>query len=99
MGDREQDGDTAFQAFVVGRWARLMRTASLLLGEQHAAEGLVQSTLEQVYVAWRRVGAADEPEAYVRRVMIDAHARRHRRKLRELLAPRDDGPGLAPPDR
>ncbi|AVV42881.1 SigE family RNA polymerase sigma factor [Streptomyces sp. P3] len=95
MGDREQDGDTEFQAFVVGRWPRLMRTAFLLTGEQHAAEDLVQSTLEQVYVAWRRVRAADEPEAYVRRVMINAHARRHRRKLRELLAPRDDGPGLA----
>ncbi|MDX5563699.1 SigE family RNA polymerase sigma factor [Streptomyces sp. ID05-04B] len=95
MGDREQDGDTEFQAFVVGRWPRLMRTAFLLTGEQHAAEDLVQSTLEQVYVAWRRVRAADEPEAYVRRVMINAHARRHRRKLRELLAPRDDGPGFA----
>ncbi|MDQ0683440.1 MULTISPECIES: SigE family RNA polymerase sigma factor [Streptomyces] len=95
MGDREQDGDTEFQAFVVGRWPRLMRTAFLLTGEQHAAEDLVQSTLEQVYVAWRRVRAADEPEAYVRRVMVNAHARRHRKKLRELLAPRDDGPGLA----
>ncbi|MDQ0962272.1 RNA polymerase sigma-70 factor (sigma-E family) [Streptomyces sp. B4I13] len=95
MGDREQDGDTEFRAFVVGRWPRLMRTAFLLTGEQHAAEDLVQSTLEQVYVAWRRVRAADEPEAYVRRVMVNAHARRHRKKLRELLAPRDDGPGLA----
>ncbi|MYW16382.1 sigma-70 family RNA polymerase sigma factor, partial [Streptomyces sp. SID2955] len=55
-----------------------------------AAEDLVQSTLEQVFVAWRRVGSADDPEAYVRRVMINAHARRHRRRLREFLAPRDD---------
>ncbi|MGW1780423.1 SigE family RNA polymerase sigma factor [Streptomyces sp. NPDC002143] len=97
MGDRDrkQDRDTEFQAFVVGRWPRLMRTAFLLTGEQHAAEDLVQSTLEQVYVAWHRVGAADEPEAYVRRVMINAHARKYRRKLRELLAPRDDGSGPA----
>ena len=95
MGDRKEARDREFQSFVTGRWPRLLRTAFLLTGEQHAAEDLVQSTLEQVYVAWRRVGAADEPEAYVRRVMINAHARRHRRKLRELLAPRDDGPGLA----
>ncbi|MGW2047026.1 SigE family RNA polymerase sigma factor [Streptomyces sp. NPDC001858] len=106
MGDRDRDRDrdrkqdrdgrdSEFQAFVVGRWPRLMRTAFLLTGEQHAAEDLVQSTLEQVYVAWRRVGAADEPEAYVRRVMINAHARKYRRKLRELLAPRDDGSGPA----
>ncbi|MER5291181.1 SigE family RNA polymerase sigma factor [Streptomyces pharetrae] len=94
MGDRKQARDEEFQAFVIGRWPRLMRTAFLLTGEQHAAEDLVQSTLEQVYVAWRKVGSADEPEAYVRRVMINAHSRRHRRRLREFLAPKDDS-GLA----
>ncbi|MFF3940196.1 SigE family RNA polymerase sigma factor [Streptomyces phaeofaciens] len=95
MGDRKQAGNTEFQAFAIGRYPRLMRTAFLLTGEQHAAEDLVQSTLEQVYVAWRRVASADEPEAYVRRVMINAHARRYRRKLREFLAPKGDDQGLA----
>ncbi|MFF8727641.1 SigE family RNA polymerase sigma factor [Streptomyces sp. NPDC015171] len=90
MGDGKQTRNEEFQSFMVGRWPRLMRTAFLLTGEQHAAEDLVQSTLEQVFVAWRRVGAADDPEAYVRRVMINAHARRHRRRLREFLAPKDD---------
>ncbi|MFE0510240.1 SigE family RNA polymerase sigma factor [Streptomyces sp. NPDC058964] len=94
MGDRKKARDEEFQSFVVGRWPRLMRTAFLLTGEQHAAEDLVQTTLEQVYVAWRRVGSADDPEAYVRRVMINAHARRHRRRLKEFLAPKDDS-GLA----
>ncbi|GGS11809.1 MULTISPECIES: SigE family RNA polymerase sigma factor [Streptomyces] len=90
MGDGKQTRDEEFQSFMVGRWPRLMRTAFLLTGEQHAAEDLVQSTLEQVYTAWRRVGAADDPEAYVRRVMINVHARKHRRRLREFLAPKDD---------
>ncbi|MEU3951937.1 SigE family RNA polymerase sigma factor [Streptomyces achromogenes] len=90
MGDGKQTRDEEFQSFMVGRWPRLMRTAFLLTGEQHAAEDLVQSTLEQVYTAWRRVGSADDPEAYVRRVMINVHARKHRRRLREFLAPRDD---------
>ncbi|MEU6065844.1 SigE family RNA polymerase sigma factor [Streptomyces sp. NPDC047082] len=94
MGDRKKARDEEFQSFVVGRWPRLMRTAFLLTGEQHAAEDLIQSTLEQVYVAWRKVGSADDPEAYVRRVMINAHARRHRRRLKEFLAPKDDS-GLA----
>ncbi|MFB7335945.1 SigE family RNA polymerase sigma factor [Streptomyces adustus] len=94
MGDRGSVRDEEFRAFVAGRWPRLMRTAFLLTGERHAAEDLVQSTLEKTFVAWRRVGSADDPEAYVRRVMINAHARRHRRKLREFLAPRDDS-GLA----
>ncbi|MBD0837300.1 SigE family RNA polymerase sigma factor [Streptomyces sp. TRM68416] len=90
MGERTRARDEEFQHFVTGRWPRLMRTAFLLTGEQHAAEDLVQSTLEQVYVAWRKVGAADEPDAYVRRVMINAHARKHRRRLKEFLAPKDD---------
>ncbi|MFJ8002921.1 SigE family RNA polymerase sigma factor [Streptomyces fagopyri] len=90
MGDRKPSRDEEFQGFVVGRWPRLLRTAFLLTGEQHAAEDLVQSTLEQVYVAWRRVDSADDPDAYVRRVMINAHARRHRRRLKEFLAPKDD---------
>ncbi|MEV6838660.1 SigE family RNA polymerase sigma factor [Streptomyces sp. NPDC051133] len=90
MGDGKKARDEEFQSFMVGRWPRLMRTAFLLTGEQHAAEDLVQSTLEQVYASWRKVGAADDPEAYVRRVMINAHARRHRRRLKEFLAPRDD---------
>lgn len=90
MGDRKQARSEEFQGFVVGRWPRLMRTAFLLTGEQHAAEDLVQTTLEQVFVAWRKVGSADDPDAYVRRVMINAHARRHRRRLKEFLAPKDD---------
>ncbi|MET9563787.1 SigE family RNA polymerase sigma factor [Streptomyces tauricus] len=94
MGVRKRAGDREFQAFVVGRWPRLMRTAFLLTGEQHAAEDLVQSTLEQVYVAWHRVASANDPEAYVRRVMINAHARRYRRKLREFLVPRSEDAGL-----
>ena len=94
MGDRKAVRDAEFQSFVTSRWPRLLRTAFLLTGEQHAAEDLTQTTLEQAYAAWRRVGAADDPEAYVRRVMINAHARRHRRRLRECLAPKDDT-GLA----
>ena len=90
MGDRKEARDEEFRSFVTGRWPRLVRTAFLLTGERHAAEDLAQATLEQVYVAWRRVGSADDPEAYVRRVMINAHARRHRKKLREFLAPKDD---------
>ncbi|MFC9929902.1 SigE family RNA polymerase sigma factor [Streptomyces sp. NPDC127190] len=95
MGDGKQTGAEEFQSFMVGRWPRLMRTAFLLTGEQHAAEDLVQSTLERVFVAWSRVGRADEPDAYVRRVMINLHARKHRRRLKEYLAPKDDS-GLVP---
>lgn len=82
-----------FQAFVVGRWSRLMRTAYLLTGEQYAAEDLVQSCLERTFVAWRKVSLAEDPDAYVRRIMVNTHARRYRKGLKEYLS-RSDDPGL-----
>ncbi|MFD6151384.1 SigE family RNA polymerase sigma factor [Streptomyces sp. NPDC060243] len=84
---------TDFQAFVVGRWSRLMRTAYLLTGDQYAAEDLVQSCLERAFVAWRRVSVAQDPDAYVRRIMINTHARRYRKGLKEYLS-RSDEPAL-----
>ncbi|MGW2278743.1 SigE family RNA polymerase sigma factor [Streptomyces sp. NPDC001770] len=89
IGERSDD----FQAFVVGRWPRLMRTAYLLTGEQYAAEDLVQGCLERTFVAWRKVAQARDPDAYVRRIMINTHARRYRRGLKEYLS-RGDAPGL-----
>lgn len=85
MGEK-QTLDEEFQQFATARWPRLLRTAYLLTGEQHAAEDLVQSSLERVYVAWRKVSAADDPDAYVRRVMVNAHARKHRKRLKEYLS-------------
>ncbi|GAA1038065.1 SigE family RNA polymerase sigma factor [Streptomyces murinus] len=90
MEDGKQDRDEEFGRFMTARWSRLLRTAFLLTGEPHSAEDLAQSTLERAYTAWRRVGTADDPDAYVRRVMINLHARRHRRRLKEFLAPKDD---------
>ncbi|MES4908268.1 MULTISPECIES: SigE family RNA polymerase sigma factor [unclassified Streptomyces] len=100
MGDTTADRDEEFREFVTTRWPRLLRTAYLLCGERHTAEDLVQSALVRVYVAWRRVRAADEPDAYVRRVLVNEHARRHRRKLKELLTlgPGDTS-GWEAPDR
>lgn len=94
MGERKQVLDGEFQGFVTNRWSQLMRTAFLLTGQQHAAEDLVQSSLERTYVSWRKVSAAGDPDAYVRRIMINTHARRHRRKLKEFLSLQDAAPVL-----
>ncbi|MFP3991077.1 SigE family RNA polymerase sigma factor [Streptomyces sp. E11-3] len=99
MGERKQSLDEEFQGFVRSRWSQLMRTAFLLTGEQHAAEDLVQSSLERTYVSWRKVSAAGDPDAYVRRIMVNAHARRHRRKLKEFLSLQDSAPVLDTPER
>ncbi|WP_322921880.1 SigE family RNA polymerase sigma factor [Nocardioides renjunii] len=67
-----------FTEFVVARQAALLRTAYLLTGHAQDAEDLVQTTLVKVVPQWRRI--ADNPEAYVRRVLVHENVSRWRRR-------------------
>ncbi|GAA3872690.1 SigE family RNA polymerase sigma factor [Streptomyces sedi] len=76
---RTSEADEAeFRSFAVDRWPRLLRTAFLLTGNHHDAEDLVQTVLAKSYVQWRRVAQASDRDAYVWRVMINAHRDRVR---------------------
>ncbi|AZM49755.1 SigE family RNA polymerase sigma factor [Streptomyces sp. WAC 06738] len=99
MTAEQSERDTDFQSFMASRWPRLLRTAYLLTGEQHAAEDLAQTALERAYVAWRRVTRAEDPDAYVRRILFNAHARRFRSGRRAELPSGHSGgsAGGAPP--
>ncbi|MER7751478.1 SigE family RNA polymerase sigma factor [Kitasatospora sp. NPDC097643] len=95
MGAQKAARDDEFRAFTGSAWTRLLRTAYLLAGDRHSAEDLVQQALERAYVAWGRVRAADDPYAYVRRILINEHARRFRRRPAEQLVtavPESAGP-------
>ncbi|WP_030238286.1 SigE family RNA polymerase sigma factor [Streptomyces sp. NRRL S-350] len=85
MREAKSGRDAEFQEFVVGVWPRLVRTAYLLAGEQYAAEDLVQSAAEKACASWSKVRRADDPYAYVRRILVNQHARRWRRRPPELL--------------
>ncbi|WP_031072317.1 SigE family RNA polymerase sigma factor [Streptomyces sp. NRRL WC-3742] len=92
--------DEEFRAFAGGVWSRLYRSAYLLAGERHGAEDLVQQAMERAYVAWGRVRAADDPYAYVCRILINEHARRFRRRRppEQLVTDVPDRPAPAGPD-
>lgn len=91
----EQAGrDAAFTAFVRGSGPALARTAFFLTGDRHLAEDLVQTALAQTYVHWPRV---TEPEAYTRRVLVNANAAWWRRRSATEV-PVDAVPDLAGPD-
>ncbi|MFJ8471312.1 SigE family RNA polymerase sigma factor [Kitasatospora sp. NPDC094011] len=96
MGEPRNTRDEEFQAFIVTAWPRLLRTAFLLAGEQYAAEDLVQSAAEKACAAWSKVCRADDPYAYVRRILVNQHARRWRRRPPELLV--DAVPDAAGPE-
>lgn len=63
MADRQ-----AFDAYVRERWVPLLRTATLLTGDRHGAEDLVQETLVRAAQHWTRVDPATA-DAYVRRIL------------------------------
>ena len=89
--DQKDHHEGEFRDFVLARRRALMRTAYLLTGDTGRAEDLVQTTLAKAFVAWRRVRAVDDPDAYVARILINAHNSEQRRKrVREWL------PGTVP---
>jgi RNA polymerase sigma-70 factor (sigma-E family) len=67
------DLDADFVAFVRRRGDHHLRTALLLTGEWYAAEDLVQAALVKLYRAWRRLDTAEDPDAYLRRILVNTH--------------------------
>jgi DNA-directed RNA polymerase specialized sigma24 family protein len=73
-------GGEDFSAFVMSRWPGLVRLAFGLTGDRWAAEDIAQATLARAFVAWRRVRRADDPDAYLRRILVNTSNRRFRRR-------------------
>jgi RNA polymerase sigma-70 factor (sigma-E family) len=64
-------GPGTFEAYVAARGAALLRFAALLTGDRHRAEDLVQDALAKAYLRWGRIRRADQPDVYVRRVLVN----------------------------
>ena len=72
-----------FLEFCQARTPALFRVAYGIAGDQHLAEDLLQTALERLVRRWHQV---DEPEAYVRRIMVNEAATWWRRwRRREAL--------------
>ncbi|GAB4052755.1 SigE family RNA polymerase sigma factor [Catellatospora paridis] len=82
-----------FHDFVVARGGALSRTAYLLTGEHHAAEDLVQTALAKAAARWRQIVAHGQPEAYVRRIMINERITWWRRRPARPVAQVPDWAG------
>jgi RNA polymerase sigma-70 factor (sigma-E family) len=82
--------DQEFLEFVQKQAAALHRTAYLLCGDWHLADDLVQETLAKSFRHWRRVQRAGNPDAYVRRMLVN-ESRRHWRRHRNAAGPVDVG--------
>jgi RNA polymerase sigma-70 factor (sigma-E family) len=74
------ESDEEFREFMRGRWPAMVRLAYALTGDAGHAEDLAQSAFARAYASWGRVRRAGDPEAYVRRIVINAHRSRFRRR-------------------
>lgn len=79
----EVDG---FAQFVAARERALQRTAWLLTGDWGLAEDLVQTALARSWPHWERIRRRDNPEVYVRRVMVNTWLTWSRRRWRSEQA-------------
>jgi RNA polymerase sigma-70 factor (sigma-E family) len=71
-------GLESFEEFAAGSLPALLRFGHVLTGSPQEAEDLVQEALAKSLRRWRKV-RADDPVAYVRRVMVNTHLTRWRR--------------------
>ncbi len=77
MAGTNRDEDS-FGEFVAGALPGLLRFGHLLTGDPREAEDLVQEALARSLRRWRWV-RGDDPTAYVRKVMVNAHITSWRR--------------------
>ncbi len=76
----DHDGD--FSAYADARWGTLVRSAVVLGCTLDEAQDLVQTTLLRCYLSWRKVQRADNPDAYVYRILLNCHRDTRRRRWR-----------------
>ncbi|MEV6891336.1 MULTISPECIES: SigE family RNA polymerase sigma factor [Kribbella] len=73
------DGTTSFDAFVGARSQALVRTAYLLTRDHALAEDLVQTALAKAWFHWAKI-REDNPEPYVRRILVTTYSSWWRRR-------------------
>ena len=73
-------GDAEFSDFMHGRWAQLVRLGYGLTGDVQTAEDLAQTAFARAYASWPRVRRAADPDAYVRKIVVNANLNRFRKR-------------------
>jgi RNA polymerase sigma-70 factor (sigma-E family) len=61
----------AFDSYVATHGAGLLRHATVVTADPHAAADVVQAVLERAYRRWARISTLEYPDAYVRRMIVN----------------------------
>jgi RNA polymerase sigma-70 factor (sigma-E family) len=96
---------TPFDGWVAARGPALLKLAYTLTGNAADAEDVVQEALARALPRWERISRVDNVDAYVRRMVVNAHTswwRRFRRREAPVEQVRDSvvtTAGLQPDER
>src|SRR5919202_4960439 len=77
---------TEFDAFVAARGQALARLATALLRDPQHAEDVVQEVLVRAHINWGMIRTRENPDAYVRVMVVNAARSFWRRTLRGDLS-------------
>ena len=72
--------DEEFREFMRGRWPAMVRLAYGLTGDQGHAEDVAQAAFARAYASWSRVARTGDPDAYVRKIVINENLGRFRKR-------------------
>jgi RNA polymerase sigma-70 factor (sigma-E family) len=76
----------AYREYVAGRLDPMRRTAYLLCGDWHTADDLLSAALAKLFRHWGRVSRMENPDAYLRRVLLRNWLDERRRPWRREYA-------------
>jgi hypothetical protein len=79
--------DEEFRDFMHARWPVMVRLAYALAGDLGHAEAVAQTAFARAYASWPKVRRTGNPEAYVRRIVINENCNRFRKHRVLLLGP------------
>ena len=85
--------DEEYAEFVSARWLTLVRAALALGCTLSEAEDLAQTTMVKVYVSWSKVMRAEHRDAYVSKMLVNAHRDSHRKRRETPLGVLPDAAG------
>ena len=69
----DRGAEAEFSEFMHSHWLQLVRLGYVLTGDKGLAEDLAQTGLARAYSSWPQIRRAGDPDAYVRRVMVNAN--------------------------
>ena len=73
------DQAPTFEEFYAANFKRVFSALCLVTGNRHEAEEIAQDSFVRVYERWEKVGALDDPAAYLFRVSMNVFRNRYRR--------------------